>query len=249
MNAALEWKELNNIALFKEFYCRVRHVKSMIMQGAIDWPSITDEDIPANLSERESTRLLSSYLRAALASQTEYVASHTSQLEFAAYRDASYLMCALADEIFLIQLNWFGRRYWHEFSLESGAFSTAIAGDEYYRRLQTLLKKDVLSYFEKQLAALFILTLQLGFRGRIRGNEKLVKTLLDRLLPKTGVPKQTPHLFPAAYGSIVNPTSAARLEPFSRWHKIIFWSLISYLILTSGVWLWISTSFFLGLSE
>ncbi len=247
MNAMLEWQGLNTMELFKEFYSRVYQVKRMIMQGVIDWAEITDEEVPADVSERDATRRLASYLKAALNSQMEYVASNTSALEFAAYQDVSYVMSALADEIFLLEIRWFGAQYWHEFSIEAGVFSTSYAGDEYYRRLGKLLNKDVLTTLEKKLAAVFILSLQLGFRGRLRGNEKLVRTIRKRLLPKAGYARIPEQLFPSGYGSIINPSSAKKLEPFSDWHKIVFGSLMVYLAISSAVWWWLTSSFFAGL--
>ena len=244
MNAMVEWQELNTVELVKEFYACVYQVKRMVTQGVIEWDLISDQEVPADISARDSTRILASYLKATLTSQMEYVASNTSALEFASYREACYVMSALADEVFILEIRWFGASYWREFSIESGIFSTSYAGDEYYRQLGQLLNKDVLSSSEQQLSKIFILSLQLGFRGRLRGEEKLVQVIRKRLLPKAGYARVPDKLFPLGYGSLINPLNAKKLEPFSDWHKLVFFSLIGYLLVSSAAWWWLTHSFF-----
>ncbi len=247
MNAALPTDRIDITQLFKEFYDAVRTVKCMVERNQIDWNMLSDEEVPADMSQQEVTRRLASYLSAALSDQMEVTASNTSAIEYAAYKQAAYLMAALADEIFLIEVNWFGTDHWHDYSIESKLFSTCYAGDEYYIRLSDILKRDVLSSLEKQLAIVFVWTLSLGFRGRLRGNETMVTKLRRRLLPKTGYASAPKVLFPDAYGAVINPATASKLEPLSRWHSIIAALLLIYLLISSGIWLWLTSSFFRGL--
>ncbi|MBL4671444.1 MAG: DotU family type IV/VI secretion system protein [Arenicella sp.] len=149
MSTRSEWQGLDTVKLFKEFYSHVYAVKNMIMVGVIDWSQITSDEIKPDTSDREKARYLAAYLKAMLSDQMEYVSANTNALEFAAYKEACYLMSALADEIFLIQVQWFGAAYWNSVSIESGVFSTCYAGDEYYRRLGVLMRRDVLTRLEK----------------------------------------------------------------------------------------------------
>ncbi len=238
-----KWTGLDTVKLFKEFYSHVYLVKNMITSGVIDWHKVSSEDVGPDISEREKTRLLAAYLKAVLSDQMEYVSANTSALEFASYKEAAYLMSALTDEIFLLQLNWFGSVHWNEFSIESGIFSSSYAGDEYYRRLEVLKNKEVLTALEKKIAILFIITLQLGFRGELRGAETEVVKLRNALLPMTGYGSNLRLLFPPAYAFVRNPVIARKLEPFSNWNKLLFLSLAFYLIVTTGLWWWLSSGF------
>lgn len=243
MNMKTEWTGLNTVELFKEFYSHVYSVKKMIMSGVIDWRQLRSDEVKPNLSDREKTRLLASYLKAVLSEQMDFVSANTSALEFASYKEAAYLMSALVDEVFLLQIQWFGARYWNECSIELGIFSSCNAGDEYYRRLNKLTQQDVLTSLEKNIAVLFIITLQLGFRGKLRGFEGRVIELRNTLLPMTGYRSNLRHLFPPAYAFVRNPVIAQKLEPFSSWNRLLFLSLVAYLIITSGVWWWLSAGF------
>lgn len=249
MSTGIEWQGLDTVELFKEFYSHVYTVKKMIMAGVIDWQQITTEEVSPDLSDRDKTQLLAAYVKAALNDQMEYVSANTNALEFSVYQRASYLMSALADEIFLLQISWFGAPYWNEFSIESGVFETCHAGDEYYRRLQALMDKEVLTGLEKQLAMIYIMTLQLGFRGSLRGHEKAVLELRHKLLPLTGHGGNLRHLFPSAYAFVRNPVIAQKLEPFANWNKLLFFGLAAYLVLTSGVWWWLTSNFSNALSN
>jgi type VI secretion system protein ImpK len=243
MGERSEWQGLDTVKLFKEFYSHVYAVKNMIMVGVIDWPQITPDEIKPGISDKEKTRYLASYLKAMLIDQMEYVSANTNSLEFAAYEEACYLMSALTDEIFLIQMQWFGTPYWNEYSIESGVFSSCYAGDEYYRRLDALMNKEVLTSLEKKLAMLFIISSQLGFRGSLRGREKKVVELRNRLLPMTGYSGNLKHIFPSAYAFVRNPVIAQKLEPLSRWNRILFLSIVTYLVISSGLWWWLTHSF------
>lgn len=88
--------------------------------------------------------------------------------EFASnyYREAQYVMTALADEVFL-NIQWPGRRYWEENLLESRLFGTHDAGDLFFQNLENFLNtRDSL---RNDLAEIYLLALGLGFLGKFRG--------------------------------------------------------------------------------
>ena len=89
-----------------------------------------------------------------------------SNFAFEIYREAQYVMAALADEIFL-HMNWDGRANWP--LLESKLFQTHIAGEVIFQRLDRLLQRRDPFYLD--LAAVYFMALSLGFQGKYRGND------------------------------------------------------------------------------
>lgn len=248
IQSGLNAQDMDLVILFKSFYVRVLKVRSMIEDGAIDWPLLIGEEVDDQTSDHDQARMISEYLSSSLIDQKERVLTRSNQVGVKAHRQASYLMCALTDEIFLLRLNWFGARYWNEFSLEKSLFSSSYAGDEFYQRLNRIISKDALSRFEKQLATIFLFSLRLGFRGKLLGQEKQVLAICKQLHSKTGFLKAEETLFESAYRSIINPPVRQRLEPFTRWHRMLFILFLGYLIVCSGAWWWLTNRFVSGTS-
>jgi type VI secretion system protein ImpK len=79
------------------------------------------------------------------------------------YRQAQYVMLAVADEVF-VRLPWSGAAHWGANLLETEIFGTRSAGQTIFDRIEGLLEradpKDV------ELAAVYLTAIALGFRGR-----------------------------------------------------------------------------------
>lgn len=82
------------------------------------------------------------------------------------YREAQYVMAALADEIFL-QIDWTGRNYWRNDLLETRLFDSYNAGDVVFQRLEKLLQTG--DRVQAEIAVVYLMALTLGFRGRYAG--------------------------------------------------------------------------------
>lgn len=93
-----------------------------------------------------------------------------SRGDFAAqlYREAQYVMAALADEVFLY-LDWSGVEIWRNNILESQLFESHRAGDAMFNRIDTLLENRDPVYID--LAKIYLMALGLGFEGRYRGRD------------------------------------------------------------------------------
>jgi len=97
-----------------------------------------------------------------------------------AFKDAQYLMAALADEIFL-NLPWSGVRVWENSLLESQFFQTQIAGEYVFKKLDSLLANN--SPEREDMALLYFMALSLGFRGMYndeQGKDK-IRSYLESL--------------------------------------------------------------------
>lgn len=85
------------------------------------------------------------------------------------YREAQYLMVAMADEMFL-NLDWVGQSWWQNHLLETKIFHTQKAGELFFDRLDVLLKHQDPSKID--LWEVYLLALGLGFRGQYRDTEE-----------------------------------------------------------------------------
>jgi type VI secretion system protein ImpK len=79
------------------------------------------------------------------------------------YREAQYVMVAVADEVF-VRLPWSGAAYWGQHLLEMERFGTRCAGQEIFVRIDRLLLGGSPAHLE--LAAVYLTALALGFRGK-----------------------------------------------------------------------------------
>ncbi len=80
-------------------------------------------------------------------------------------QEAQYAMTALADQVFIVDLgNWAARQAWTDFPLEKALYKTQIAGEEVFRRIDTLLERGDPS--TRELAEIYFNVLSLGFLGR-----------------------------------------------------------------------------------
>ena len=110
------------------------------------------------------------------------------------YDKAKYPLVALADEVAL-NTDWSGRDDWEEELLEQHFFGTAIAGEEFYNRLQEVGPE------EDDLAEIYFLCLSLGFQGGYRSRAGERRSLQQSLYSRLGdrVSKKSDKMCPQAY--------------------------------------------------
>ncbi len=112
-----------------------------------------------NVDFRALYRSMNAFVKTAL----ENGKNHTGD-----YSEVIYMMIALADDIFL-NFEWEGKQFWEENILEQKFFSSQIAGDEVFTRINTLLSEK--NDFAEEKAELYLKMLALGFKGKYRGTE------------------------------------------------------------------------------
>ena len=149
---------------FREFYQELAQLKHIAINrlGSISSPASQEQIIPAVQPDDIWRRLLT-----LLESQAERASRSGGAFGFEVYREAQYVMAALADEFFLNE-NWPGRQNWP--LLETRLFHTAAAGEVVFRKLDLLLLHRDPVYLD--LAAIYFFALSLGFQGKFRGSSR-----------------------------------------------------------------------------
>jgi len=162
---------------FREFYRELSHQqrqagvhKPLASPGSEAESLLGPEDAVADEGEFQADpNMAGQALWQTLLSLLERQAMEASQsggaFAYEVYREAQYVMAALADEIFL-HTEWVGRENWQ--LLETRLFQTHYAGEEVFDRLDRLLKRSDPFYID--LASVYFMALSLGFQGKYRGH-------------------------------------------------------------------------------
>jgi len=160
------------------------------------------------------------------------------------YKDAQYVMAALGDEIFL-HLKWEGQESWKLNLLEFRLFGTHTAGDLFFQKLDTLLKERDPSMVE--VAAVYLLSLSLGFRGKYRdiddeGQLDYYRNQLFTFIFKKNpdIDSESKRLFAESYDYTLAKGKGERLPYIRHWIGLIVLLIILYLIVSHVIWVELS---------
>ena len=156
------------------------------------------------------------------------------------YRDAQYAMAALADEIFLT-LDWPGREAWRGRLLEYELFGSYTAGETLFERVDRLLKDR--DPADGELAAVYLLSLALGFRGKFRdaddgGQIEYYRRQLFGFLyqGRPDLDREDRRLFPEAYAHTLTRDEGERLPYIRRWLWLMLGIVLVFLLASVVVW-------------
>jgi len=197
---------------------------------------------PQELAERLSHRL-----RAIIDKQSHEIAAQATDAEMEIYRRTRYAMVALTDEIFILNLPWPSSEYWPEYLLEHAVAGTRLAGRRFFDYVREQLSIRERTSLDADLAAVYLLALQLGFQGMYRGQEgrEALRTYRTKLYPLASGRKldgAAGRMFAQAYEyTVVNDRDNTRvaLAPWLRWTA---YGAVAYLIVSSLLWLTLTWS-------
>jgi type VI secretion system protein ImpK len=183
-----------------------------------------------------------------VAQRLEVVLNQPLELGAAAdLRDAArYAMVALADEVFA-HLDWPDRDAWRDAPLEVRLFESDVAGEVLFQKIDALL---VLPSGEHALLGqIYLLTLSLGFRGKLRGARH--DATIDRyrralyahalchpphVVLSTEGADAGPQLSPAAYAQTIDDELPRRLPTIARWGWVTVGLVGAYLVISHLLW-------------
>jgi type VI secretion system protein ImpK len=223
---------------FREFYRELIRLKQRVSQDS--WVYVEKPDQAAAEDEWSPTavwqRLLGLLQRQALVARRK-----GGEFGEQFYREAQYLMAALADDVFL-HLDWRGSASWNSNLLETKLFKSHHAGEAIFRRLdQVLAGRDPLHL---DLAKLYLLALSLGFQGKFRGvpdgasqlegyKHEVLEFITER---DSKFRTSSTQIFPEAYASTVDQGTARKLPYLQKW--LVAYPVVIVVWILAGWWLW-----------
>ncbi|MCB9761318.1 MAG: DotU family type IV/VI secretion system protein [Alphaproteobacteria bacterium] len=194
--------QLGLLRRFREFYAVLHRLRRQLAGLGDGEPAAADE-----LHER---------LRVLLEDQALVYHEMGDTIVYQTYRDAQYVMCALADEM-LLHTDWAGRARWKELLLERALFGTHGAGEKLFERMDAMLRDRNPAH--RELATVYLAALSLGFRGKLRASEATealrsyrirLYTLAFGTAPEADPDAKDP-LLPQAYENVLDEVVAAPL--------------------------------------
>lgn len=234
---AAEGAEYGLIAQFREFHSELLRVRYALSMGGRLAERGEDTLDVGELAGRVHHRLRTLLERQA-ADALRRGGGYGAEL----YREAQYLMAALADEVLLHRLDWDGRDLWTDHLLENALFGTQVAGEKVFDRLEVILGEG--GRIHPDLASIYLATLSLGFRGRLwrpadarelRGYRQGLARAIARYDPDL-TRHEKGHLFPGAYAATLTEGRAVRLPHVRPWLMALAGLVIAFLMVTHVVW-------------
>lgn len=154
----------------------------------------------------------------------------------ALFADAKYAMAALGDDVFL-GLDWPGRQAWKSVLLEQRLFNSYVAGEAFFQRIDRLFQQP--DGGSRDLAAVYLAVLGLGFEGKFRANDSAgqvteYRLRLHRLLAK-GRPVST-RASGRAYERLISNGTPKFLPTARVWYWAIGGVVALFLVVSHIVW-------------
>ena len=152
---------------FRSFWGEIEVARAMALAGVAAGPGATGDVMPGATGAMTHgatairARLLA-VLKAQEAASTR--AAHGAALQ--AWRDAQFLMAALADDVF-VRLDWQGAGWWLWNPLETALYGTRSAGARVFERIDQLTAAGDPAH--RELAAVYLAALAVGFEGQYAG--------------------------------------------------------------------------------
>jgi type VI secretion system protein ImpK len=210
------------VKFFEEFY---QQVVALTKEALLQTTSVESgiDKIPGDSDEaiQRKAQYMLNRLYETLESQALKAAQMGGDFAISYYREAQYVMAALADEIFLY-LPWNGVDYWKDNLLESRLFGTHDAGDKFFDNLDRFMQlRDPL---RTDVAEVYLLALGLGFLGKYRGRTDLKQLDLYRQQLYVFINHHEPRLyrggerlFPDAYAHTLEEGRPRRFDDMRFW--------------------------------
>lgn len=157
------------------------------------------------------------------------------------YFDAQYVMAVFADDIF-IHLDWEGKRVWTSNLLETALFAKHLGGEEFFERLDRLLRDR--DPADRSLAAVYLNALSLGFRGKYYGvndHGRLRRYRHELFAFIFRQPADLVHekkvAFPDTYVETLRKEKTSKLINPRVWLAVLAVVLVAYLTVSHGIWM------------
>lgn len=161
------------------------------------------------------------------------------EYSFRLYKEAQYVMAAVADEV-MLNLDWKGRRHWQQNLLEARIFGTEISGERFFDVADRILREYDTALLD--LAKICYMSLALGFEGRFRGTRaKALSAYQDRLFKfitsaDPELREDIDVLLPQPYRHTLAEGFAERTADPRRWAWALVFVFVAMLALSFAAW-------------
>lgn len=220
---------------FRTFYAQLVEYKShtnttTMPLTAIDEVSDEDDAGPSDSSAVAIGDALTELLERGAKEAAIRGGSYGSSL----YREAEYVMAAMADDVFLNNMQWQGRSTWENNLLEARLFDSYVAGERIFNKIDELLATN--SRASAELAAIYLEALSLGFRGKYHGTDdkgaiETYRRRLFKLITQRDVNESSDApIFAQAYDHTLDQGSGRKLPYIRKW----VWMLVLFFVLFLG---------------
>lgn len=229
------------LGCFAEFYEEIASIRLALAEGRLPAYLARGDEAPPTLGADLAMRV-SARLTDLLQQQARAVRRDATTTEIKAHEMAQYVMAALADEIFILELDWAGHEAWLDVLIEHKLFQSNKAGRQFFEFAAQILRPQQRSALHIELASVFLLALQLGFKGLYRGHEgeatlRSYRQQLYRLVNAGGHGHRGEPAFFQAYQHRLSGDKDQRLAPLTPWYALGRIALAVYLALSTVVWL------------
>ncbi|HZB90314.1 MAG TPA: DotU family type IV/VI secretion system protein [Stellaceae bacterium] len=228
--------EASPLAQFRQFYRELMRVKYALHAGLKNLAGGEAEE-----RQQDPVVLVHHHLKAYL--ERLYVGATRSGgvLSPEVYRETQYLMAALADEVLLYMTEWAGRAHWTEHLIEVALFETRIAGERVFDYIDALIQRGTAA--NADLAAVYLVALSLGFRGKYRAIQdqtalrqyrRALRQIVERHAPLR-LQSELP-VFADAYAHTLDEPRPVKLPHLRPWLIALAAALAVYLVAQQIVW-------------
>lgn len=223
---------------FEDFYCEVVRFKQ-----AIETHNIAKEespDKPPSAPQETIVDNIQNSLLKLLNTQALDTSRFGGDYGIEEYREAEFVMVALADEIF-VHMDWDGKNNWKNNIIESQLYQTHKSGEAFFEKIEKFLKQRDPSRVD--MAMIYLLALGLGFLGRYRGtkDQSAIKKYKEDLYKF--IYKKDPTLFDdstlafkQAYDHTLDAGKPVYLNEFRPWVIVFSAACVLMLIISYGIW-------------
>lgn len=226
---------------FREFYSEVVRLKRRVSLDVWIYEDEAPEETAEDAAAEHSPSAVWQRLLTLLERQSLTARRRGGEFGESFYREAQYVMAALADETFL-HLDWRGSQSWGSNLLESRLFQTHRAGDRVFERLDEILAGRDPVHID--LAKVYLLDLALGFQGRYRGQsegprqlaayrQELLEFISER---EPEFREGVRQIFPDAYASTLDQGSGIQLPHLQTWRWVAIGALALWVGLAGWAW-------------
>lgn len=226
------------LQILNNFYREIVLIKQSIEQGNLEHEVSRFLNLNRMPNEEEIAEAVSAKLQTWIEKKRNSARKVLTEKEFNRINETLFVAAALADELFILEIDWPGKNHWHSVLLEERVFHSCYAGERFYTGVVKLLNERILDPQQRNLVAVYFMAMRLGFAGRYRDQAKRLNFVRQQLYKRMNGGMDDDHMLVCdqAYDHLFVSVQEHRLAPLARWKKSITQAFLVYLLLGWIIW-------------